>query len=269
MAKARRKRSATQIGSHLRPTSAPSAQPDDISQRLEMLARDAIDVVKKAKKHRVALTSDNFYANKLATLRADASNALRYLQLGSPGDVSAAAELIEAVFSPSTDRKVRVGAFHELSHNLRTTWRSVKVPTVDEGLFPLSILTSANRGYLVTIGRQMNGCFTSGWYDAAAVMMRRVLEISIIEAFEGKGIAATIKDANGNYFQLTELINRALNEPALTLSRNSRRALPGLRDVGHMSAHGRYFTARKDDLEGIRSSCRIVIEEFLHHAGLL
>jgi hypothetical protein len=100
-------------------------------------------------------------------------------------------------------------------------------------------------------------------------MMRRIVEISIIEAFEGKGIAHKIKDGNGNYFQLTDLIRMALAEPAWTLSRNTRGALPNLRDVGHMSAHGRYFTASSEDVERLRPSCRIVVEEFLHHAGLL
>jgi len=36
-----------------------------------------------------------------------------------------------------------------------------------------------------------------------------------------------------------------------------------------MSAHGRYFLARKEDLEKVQQGCRIVVEEFLHHANLL
>ena len=139
----------------------------------------------------------------------------------------------------------------------------------DEGVFPLSIIAQANRGYLVTVGRQMNGCYTSGWYDGAAVMMRRLIEIAIIEAFEGKNVAASIRDADGNYLQLTELVSKTLVEPGLTLSRNAKRSLPRLRDVGHMSAHGRYYTAKKDDIEMVRDGCRIVVEELLHHAGLL
>jgi hypothetical protein len=114
----------------------------------------------------------------------------------------------------------------------------------------------------------MNGCFSQGWYDASAVMMRRLLEIAIIEAFEAKGIAAKIKDPNGDYLQLSDLIGRALNEGSWTLSRNCRKALPALRDAGHASAHGRYYHARREDLEGLRAGCRVVIEEFLHHAGL-
>ena len=100
-------------------------------------------------------------------------------------------------------------------------------------------------------------------------MMRRLIEIAVIEAFEARGIADKIRDANGNYLQLSDLVAKALAETTWVLSRNARRALPTLRDVGHMSAHGRYFCARKDDLEGIRAGCRIVVEECLHHARLL
>lgn len=239
------------------------------SQTLEVLARAAIDVVKKARRHKKGLAGDNFYANKLATLRADATNAFRALNSVSAGDSAAIAELIEAVFASSTSGKDRIKAVQELSYNLRTSWRAPTPPREDEGLFPLSILAQAKRGYLVTVGRQMNGCFTSGWYDGAAVLMRRLIEISIIEAFEGKGIASKITDGSGNYLQLSDLVNRAIAETAWTLSRNTKKALPNLRDVGHMSAHGRYFTARKEDVEALRPSCRIVIEEFLHHAGLL
>ena len=80
---------------------------------------------------------------------------------------------------------------------------------------------------------------------------------------------ATIKDAAGDYFHLSDLITRALNESSWTLSRNCKKALPLLRDAGHNSAHGRYYHARREDIEGLCPGCRIVIEEFLHHAGLL
>jgi hypothetical protein len=115
----------------------------------------------------------------------------------------------------------------------------------------------------------MNGCFSQGWHDASAVMMRRLLEISLIEAFEAKGIAAKIKDSAGDYLQLSGLISCALQENSWTLSRNCKKELPLLRDAGHNSAHGRYYHARREDLERLRPGCRIVIEEFLHHAGLL
>jgi hypothetical protein len=237
--------------------------------RLQQLAQEALDLVKTARRNRKSLGGDNFYGNKLATIRADATNAFSELSASSAGESSTIAELVDTVFASGTEKKARVAAMQELSHNLRTKWRSTPAPREDGGIFPLSILTNAKRGYLVTIGRQMNGCFTSTWYDAAAVMMRRLLEIAIIEAFEAKNLAGKIRDANGNYLQLTALIGVTLAEPTLTLSRNAKAALPQLREVGHMSAHGRYFTAKKEDVESVKSGCRIVVEELLHHAGLL
>jgi hypothetical protein len=57
-------------------------------------------------------------------------------------------------------------------------------------------------------------------------MMRRLLETSIIEAYEKKGIAENIKGKDGNYFQLTKLIDSALNEAKMPLSRNAKQMLP-------------------------------------------
>lgn len=250
---------------------APGSDESPAAQ-LEALAQQAIHIAKKARKHRQSLANDNFYGNKLAELRADAANVFRELSSQSVGATTALAELTETVFAAPTAAADRMVASRELVFALRTTWKKskpAKSSVADEGLFPLAILVQANRGYLVTVGRQMNGCFFEGWYDACAVMMRRLIEISIIEAFEHKAIAQKIKAADGNYFHLTELVARALAEPALPLSRNVKKLLPQLRDVGHMSAHGRYFLARKEDLEKVQQGFRVVIEEFLHHAGLL
>lgn len=248
---------------------APTESVTSPSQRLEELAQVALEISKKARRHKINLAGDNFYGNKLATLRADATNAFSGLSSSSAGDTSVIAELMQAVFAADTERKSRVTAAQDLCYHLRTTWRAVPVPQEDDGLFPLSILTQAKRGYLVTIGRQMNGSYTSGWYDSAAVMMRRLVEIAIIEAFEGKKAAAKIRDSDGNYFHLTELVAKTLAEPSLTLSRNAKKSLPNLRDVGHLSAHGRYYTAKKEDVLAAKAGCRIVVEELLHHAGLL
>jgi len=248
------------------------AQSPNPSAVLAGLAHDALSLTKRARRHRKSLAGDNFYGNKLADLRADATNAFRQLAARSVGDSSALAELVEAVFSASSEREQRLNAVRELTLALRTTWQ----PQTDQAgspsesdLFPPTILADANRGYLVTVGRQMNGCFQAGWFDACAVMMRRLVEIAIIEAFEANGIASKITDAGGNYLQLSDLVSAALGESKWTLSRNAKKYLPQLRDIGHQSAHGRYYHARREDIAAVQPGCRVVIEEFLHHARLL
>jgi hypothetical protein len=239
---------------------------------LARLVEKAGEVAKTARRHRAPLSGLNFYANKLAKLRTDAVVCFQQLNDPSVGDISAMAEMVEVVFAADTEYKRRVALSRELIHELKTKkWHSDRQSNIseDEGLFPLSLIAKTRRGYLTTVCRQMNGCFSSGWYDAAAVMMRRLLETSIIEAFEAYHLDAKIKNAQGDFFQLSDLVGAALSETTWNLSRNTKKALPNLRDVGHISAHSRRYTAQRSDITKISQDCRIAIEEFLHLSGLL
>lgn len=238
--------------------------------RLEALVYEAPKVARTAKRNRASLTGLNFYANKMAKLRTDATIAFKELGEPSVGDITAVAELLETVFSSTSDLRERTGAANDLVHEIRTQkWRTTAGGTSGADLFPQSLLTKTQRGYIITVGRQMNGCFESGFYDASAVMMRRLLETAIIEAFESKSLEAKIKNSQGGFFQLTDLIKAALSETAWNLSRGTQLALPRLRDIGHMSAHSRRFTAQRSDVAKVEADCRVAIEEFLHIAGLL
>ena len=164
--------------------------PLDHSPRalLESLVQQALAVAKKGARHNQSLSGDNFYGNKLAGLRADATNCFSEIASDSAGDTSATAELIQTVFAGNTPNKQRSEAAKDLLFSIRTAHREkTRSPSPeDSSLFPQTILVQANRGYLTTIGRQMNSCYSAGWFDACAVMLRRLLEISIIEAFEAK-----------------------------------------------------------------------------------
>jgi hypothetical protein len=248
------------------------AEQQSPSQQLDALVQEALAVSRKARRHRKSLNGDNFYGNKLAQLRSDATNVFAELADPTVGDTSALAELIEAVFAAHTTRERRVASSRELSHALRTKWKQrITAPSVDPGneLFPLALITKTRRGYLLTITKQMNGCLREAWYDGCAVMMRRLIEIVLIEAFEHQGAEGNARDASGNYLHLSDLIDRALVEPTFTLSRNCKSALPKLRNIGHRSAHGRYFTAQLADITKVEDGVRVVVEEFLNHAGLL
>jgi hypothetical protein len=238
---------------------------------LDGLVKQALTVCRNARRNRKSLNGDNYYGNTLAKLRADATNAFAELSDTSVGDTAASAELIDAVFSATNVPKARLEAARELQHALRTTWKQSKAKKASPGneLFPLSLIAQAQRGYLLAIATQMNGCFREGWYDACAVMMRRLVEIALIEAFEHQGVAAKAKDNRGEYLQLTALIDQALTEPKFKLSRNAKAELPKLRDIGHRSAHGRYFTAQRSDITKIEGGVRVVVEEFLNHGGLI
>jgi hypothetical protein len=208
----------------------------------------------------------------MADLRTDATNAFREVDEKSLGDASTLAELMTTVFSPTAKPAERAQAARDLKHALKT---GVVVPAhpakgaESGGLFPLVKLEQTDRGYLIRVGRQINGAYSAGWHDACAVMMRRLLETVIIEAFEAKGLDAKIKDGNDEFFMLTKLVDMAVAETTWNLPRNVKKELPKLKDAGHKSAHNRWYVAEKSDIDKIEPAFRESVEAFLTIAGLL
>jgi hypothetical protein len=128
-------------------------------------------------------------------------------------------------------------------------------------------LVRKTRGYIEKVTNQVNGCYENGWFDAAAVMVRRLLETLIIETFEHHNIAHKIKKGDDFLF-LRDLIGITLAETTWNLSRNTRQALPKLKDIGDKSAHSRYYNAVRDDLSPLLVDIRMCVQELTHHAGL-
>lgn len=132
----------------------------------------------------------------------------------------------------------------------------------------LPSLVRGTRGYIEKVANQANGAYENGWYDAAAVMIRRLLETLIIECFEANGIRQKIQNQTGDYFYLGDLITKTLAEPVWALSRNAKRSLPKLKDVGDKSAHNRRFLAHRRDLEDLENDIRNVVQELIFIARL-
>jgi len=61
-------------------------------------------------------------------------------------------------------------------------------------LFPMEIV-EGTRNYIEKLATQANGCYQKGWYDACAVMVRRLIEILIIDSFDAKGKLSDIREA--------------------------------------------------------------------------
>jgi hypothetical protein len=127
---------------------------------------------------------------------------------------------------------------------------------------------SGTRGYLERIVHQINGAYSQGWYDACAVMIRRLIEILIIECFEAHKIAEKIKGPDGDFLFLRDLVARTLGEPSWNLGRTARRALPALKDVGDKSAHSRRYNAHRRDIDTLKNDLRQVVQELVLLAGL-
>ena len=140
-------------------------------------------------------------------------------------------------------------------------------PSPNQPILPFS-LVKGTRGYIETVSHQINQTYTVSCYDACAVMIRRLIEILIIECFEHHCLSPKIRNNDGDYFLLGELINRFLDESTWSLGRNTKRGLKKMKTIGDQSAHSRHFNARRQYVDDIVMDLRVAVEELLYIAGL-
>jgi hypothetical protein len=136
-----------------------------------------------------------------------------------------------------------------------------------ETVLPASIVRGT-RGYIEKVVNQANGTYQMGWYDACAVMIRRLVETLLIEAFEAHGLSAKIKNGQGDFFYLRDLIDLCLQEPSWNLSRGTKAGMPRLKDIGDKSAHSRRFNAHRGDIDPLLGDVRVVCQELVYLARL-
>ncbi|MEW6213722.1 MAG: hypothetical protein AB1478_00745 [Nitrospirota bacterium] len=258
-----------------------SRKKDIVVKRIRDIVVEIDKVCKTARKHRKSLSGDNWYGNKFDELRSNLTQTIKELKsifenIGSPY-LKEAIKLLEpnfeALVNPYTVQKDRSSAKKQLLFIMHSQIephigdsKISKVPKTDT-VIPMAI-AKGTRGYIEKIALQANGCYESGWFDACAVMIRRIVETLIIECFEYYKIAEKIKDSNGNYFFLKDLIDACLKENAWTLGRNTRKTLPSLKDIGDLSAHSRRYLANKSDIDKIRDGLRVAVEELIHLSKL-
>ncbi|WP_319383792.1 hypothetical protein [Roseibium sp.] len=148
-----------------------------------------------------------------------------------------------------------------------SSYTGVVKPVSNESILTASSCTGGRR-YLVSLVEQINGSYTYGFYDGAAVLMRRMMESLIISSFEKKGKEAQIRDADGNYLMLKDLISQAKNPSNFRLSRGMGDVMDSIKDLGDTAAHNRTYITKKTDVDNVQSKFRRLIEELCVLAGI-
>lgn len=139
---------------------------------------------------------------------------------------------------------------------------------ISQNILPHAVVVGT-RGYIERIAFQINGSYEKGWFDACAVMMRRLLETLIIECFEAQNISYKIQNPKtGDFYYLSDLIIKLLKEPSWNLGRNTKKALPKLKNLGDQSAHSRRYIAHREDIDKNASDFRTICQELLFLAKL-
>lgn len=131
-------------------------------------------------------------------------------------------------------------------------------------LFPQSIFYNT-RKYLVEFAKEASSCYDLGLYNSCLFVLRKITETLIIELYESKKIEAKIININGDYFQLNDLIKFVTNEPTWKLTKIVKGNLPKIKLLADSSIHSKRFSAKKPDIEDLKTNIRIVFEELISH----
>jgi hypothetical protein len=123
------------------------------------------------------------------------------------------------------------------------------------------------RGYIEALAKQINRSYEENIFDGCAVLMRRLLEIMLILSYKELKIEAAIQDGAGNFKMLEGIINDAITNSTLKLSRN-RELLDEFRTLGNFSAHKIEYICRRQYIKPHIMSYRALITELMHKAGL-
>ncbi len=142
-----------------------------------------------------------------------------------------------------------------------------RVPEPSDSVVPAEVF-KGTRGYIERVVHQLNASYDVGLFDCCAVMARRLVETLVIELYEQLGRESEIKDANGMYLGLSELLGYLETDSSVSLSRNASRGLRDFKKLGDLAAHNRRFNARQSDIDRVRDGLRVATEELLELAKL-
>jgi hypothetical protein len=139
---------------------------------------------------------------------------------------------------------------------------------MDDGTILPEILYKGTRGYIESLAKQINKSYEHNIFDGAAVLMRRLEEVLLILSYENLGIAAAIKDGNGNYFPLEGIVKDAASNTTMSLSRNSKKSIETIRELGNYSAHKITYICKREYIKENINEFRALVDELLHKAGI-
>lgn len=121
--------------------------------------------------------------------------------------------------------------------------------------------------YIARLVQQINASFEQNIFDGCAVLMRRLLEILLIQSYVKIGIDNEIRGPNDAFMLLEGISNNAKTNSTLSLSRSSKVNLDAFRTLGNFAAHRIEYSTRKFDIEKVAHEYRATVEELAYKSG--
>jgi len=130
-------------------------------------------------------------------------------------------------------------------------------------------LVQGTRRYIEQMAHQINGTYDYGFYDACAVMIRRLMESLIIEVFIYKQKADEIKIDGKIFFDLENLIKKFSTHNDFHFGRNILKNMLLIKEIGDTAAHDRTYITSPQDIDDNKMNIRKVIQELLQILGII
>ena len=162
--------------------------------------------------------------------------------------------------------RIRRNVRQQLDERYTPLLKAPKTRVTDD-LVPDAVVVGT-RPYLEKLAYQINGCYTSGFYDACAVLVRRLVEGLLVESFDKAGHAAAIKTSLGDNMMLREILGVLKSGQCIKLARGKDQVLDQVKDIGDRAAHDRYHITTKQEIDVLRTKLPPLLSELLSKAGV-
>jgi hypothetical protein len=162
--------------------------------------------------------------------------------------------------------KIRSSARADLEAELGQLAKPKRPPVSQDNVL-VADLFKGTRKYLEELALEINGTYQFHFFNACAVVCRRLVEILLIEAFEKAGKASAIQ-RNGEYVMLADIIRVAKSGAHIKLARGTGPALDEIKDIGDTGAHHRSRMVHKTDIDGVRTKLRSAVADLMRLAEL-
>lgn len=139
--------------------------------------------------------------------------------------------------------------------------------SVSSKVVPQELVIEA-RPYIQEIAKQINGLYEHGWFDACLVMMRRLMETLLIECFENRECSSAITNSDGDYVSLSKIISKSESGHHISFSRHAPKKMKRIKRHADNSAHNRWYTASRTEVDELLSPFQILINELIEISEL-
>lgn len=116
---------------------------------------------------------------------------------------------------------------------------------------------------LKLLAQEINGCYRNQWFDACAILCRRITESLIVRTFCAAGHEEQIFHAKNGWSSLGTLTGLTRSRKYIQVSPDTLAFLSQVKKLGNKAAHHPFDRVEKAEIDSLRASLSETIRELL------